>query len=68
MSQGLRAAVKQVAEVQIPLKSLGLTAHARVAFIVTLYRGVHEIEHYPASNPIELTVPGAEFWASNWSA
>jgi alpha-amylase/alpha-mannosidase (GH57 family) len=66
--QGLRAAVRQVAEIQVPLRALGLTTGGRMAFIVGLLRGVQELEHYPTAHPIELTVPGREFWAANWSA
>lgn len=65
---GLQAAVRSVAEIQIPFRSLGVDRQAAVAFIIALNRGGAEVEHHPRHRPIELTVPDREFPALNWTA
>ena len=65
---GLRAAVGEIAELQIPFSRLALAAGAPIAFIVALNRGGAEIEHHPRHRPIELAVPTSEFPAANWTA
>jgi alpha-amylase/alpha-mannosidase (GH57 family) len=61
-------AIGQIAELQVPFRSLGVTARSPVAFIVALNRNGVEIEHHPRHRPIEFEVPGAEFQALNWTA
>jgi alpha-amylase/alpha-mannosidase (GH57 family) len=64
----VRAAVRHIAEVQIPFGALGLRPGAAVAFIVALNRGTAELEHHPRHQPIEFEVPDREFAALNWTA
>jgi alpha-amylase/alpha-mannosidase (GH57 family) len=66
--QGILAGVRQVAEVRVPFRALGVPTRAPVAFIVALNRGGLEIEHYPRHRPIELEAPDREFAALNWTA
>ena len=65
---GLRAAVRQIAEIQVPFGALGLRPRGAVAFIVALNRGAAEIEHHPRHRPIEFEVPDRKFGALNWTA
>jgi len=65
---GLKAAARQVAEIQLPFSAMNVSTHAPVAFIVTLHRGVTEIEHHPRHRPIEFEVPDKDFAALNWTA
>jgi hypothetical protein len=67
-TQGLSAAVRQVAELRIPFASLGVATHEPIAFIVALNRGAVELEHHPRHRPIEFVVPDREFAAVNWTA
>jgi alpha-amylase/alpha-mannosidase (GH57 family) len=65
---GVVAAVGQVAEVQVPFRCLGLSAHGPVAFMVALSRLDAELAHHPQHQPIEFEVPGPEFSTLNWTA
>ena len=65
---GIQAAIRQIVELQVPFRSLGVTAHGPVALIVALNRGTAEIEHQPRHRPIEFEVPDREFAAANWTA
>ena len=65
---GLQAAVRQVAEIQVPFQAMGVSSPAPVAFIVTLHRGATEIEHHPRHRPIEFEVPDKDFASVNWTA
>jgi alpha-amylase/alpha-mannosidase (GH57 family) len=65
---GLRAAVGDIAEVQIPFAALALAPGAPVALMVALNRGTAELEHHPRHRPIEFAVPAPEFPAVNWTA
>jgi alpha-amylase/alpha-mannosidase (GH57 family) len=65
---GAAAAVRQVAEIQVPFRSLDIAARVPVAFIVALSRGGVEIEHHPRHRPIAFEVPDREFAALNWTA
>jgi hypothetical protein len=64
----LKAAVGQVAEIQVPFRAMGVSRPAPVAFIVTLHRGATEIEHHPRHRPIEFEVPDKDFASLNWTA
>jgi len=64
----LKAAVGQVAEIQLPFRAMNVPTHAPVAFIVTLHRGATEIEHHPRHRPIEFEVPDKDFALLNWTA
>ena len=64
----LKAAVGQVAEIQVPFKAIGASRPAPVAFIVTLHRGATEIEHHPRHRPIEFEIPDKDFASLNWTA
>ena len=65
---GLKAAVRKVAEIQVPFGSLSLEAGQPVAFIAALNRGAVEVEHHPRHRPIEFSVPRRDFLALNWTA
>ena len=67
-TSGVRGAVGQIVELEVPFKSLGLTPGAPIEFLVALNRGATEIERHPRHRPIELKVPGPEFGALNWTA
>jgi hypothetical protein len=64
----LKAAARQVAEIQLPFSAMNVSTHAPVAFIVTLHRGATEIEHHPRHRPIEFEVPDKDFASLNWTA
>ena len=64
----LKAAVGQVAEIQVPFTAMGVSRPAPVAFIVTLHRGATEIEHHPRHRPIEFEIPDKDFASLNWTA
>jgi alpha-amylase/alpha-mannosidase (GH57 family) len=65
---GVRAAVGEIAELQIPFADLAIMPGAPVAFIVALNRGAAEIEHHPRHRPIEFAVPARDFPSANWTA
>jgi catechol 2,3-dioxygenase-like lactoylglutathione lyase family enzyme len=65
---GVRGAVGEIAELQIPFARLALAPGSPVAFIVALNRGAAEIERHPRHRPIECAVPAPEFPAMNWTA
>jgi alpha-amylase/alpha-mannosidase (GH57 family) len=65
---GMQGAVRQVVELAVPFRCLGVHAHAPVAFLIALNRGGSEIEHHPRHRPIEFEVPDREFAATNWTA
>jgi alpha-amylase/alpha-mannosidase (GH57 family) len=65
---GIEAAVRQIAELQVPFRCLDVHTRAPVAFIVALNRGGAEVEHHPRHRPIEFEVPDRDFAAANWTA
>jgi hypothetical protein len=65
---GLRAALGDILEVQIPFGALAVEAHDRMAFVVVVIRGDAEAEHHPGHGPIELEVPDRDFAARHWTA
>ncbi|HEX5108024.1 MAG TPA: glycoside hydrolase family 57 protein [Vicinamibacterales bacterium] len=65
---GIAAGSGRLLEVQIPFRCLGLKPRAPMAFLVGLNRGPVEVEHHPRLRAIELSVPDAQFAASNWTA
>ncbi|MBI4266192.1 MAG: hypothetical protein HY657_17595, partial [Acidobacteria bacterium] len=65
---GLAAAAREVVEVRVPFRCLGVATHAPVAFFVGLQREGVEVEHHPRHRPIELEVPDRGFAALNWTA
>ena len=65
---GIQAAVRSVAEVEVPFRCLKVRTHDAVAFLVGLHRNGTEIEQYPRHRPIELDVPDRHFAAVNWTA
>jgi alpha-amylase/alpha-mannosidase (GH57 family) len=54
---GLRAAAREVLEVQVPFAALGAGARAPVAFFVTLRRGGVDLEQHPRNRLVEFEVP-----------
>jgi hypothetical protein len=63
-----QVAIRQVVELRLPFRDLGVRTHTPVAFIVALNRGEVELEHHPRHRPIEFEVPDREFAAVNWTA
>jgi alpha-amylase/alpha-mannosidase (GH57 family) len=63
----LRAAAREVLEVQVPFAGLGVSAHAPVAFFVTLRREGADVEQHPRHRPVEFDVPDSSFPAGNWT-
>jgi alpha-amylase/alpha-mannosidase (GH57 family) len=63
-----QVAIRQVVELRLPFRDLGVRTHTPVAFIVSLNRGEVELEHHPRHRPIEFEVPDREFAAVNWTA
>ncbi len=64
----LAGAVRDLVELQVPLDALRLRAGDRIAFVVTLERGLDDSAHYPASGAIETAVPDANPVSTSWSA
>ena len=64
----VHAAAGSIVELEIPFRSLGLSPHDPIAFVVALNRAAAEIEHYPRHRPIEFLVPDQQFVAANWTA
>ena len=63
----LAGAVRDLVELQVPLDALRLRAGDRIAFVVTLERGLDDSAHYPASGAIETAVPDANPVSTSWS-
>jgi alpha-amylase/alpha-mannosidase (GH57 family) len=64
----LAAAARQVLEIGIPFRVLGVGPGDALGFFVSLHMNGDELERYPAHQPLELTVPSSDFEARNWSA
>jgi hypothetical protein len=59
-------AVREIVEWGIPFADLGLAPGDPFAFQVRLFREGIEVECYPESAPLQLSVPTAEFSLASW--
>jgi alpha-amylase/alpha-mannosidase (GH57 family) len=64
----LAASARQVLEIGVPFRALGVASGEPISFFVSLHMNGGELERYPAHHPLELTVPSRDFEAQNWSA
>ena len=63
------AAAGRILETRVPLSALGGASLTELSFFVTVSDPDRvEAERHPAGQPIELTIPDAQFEARNWSA
>jgi alpha-amylase/alpha-mannosidase (GH57 family) len=63
----VRGAAVQVVEVAVPFADLGAGPGQRLSLFVALWQDSQVLEQYPPHHTLEVTVPGPDFAARNWS-
>ncbi len=62
-----RAAAGHILEIAIDVQALGAKPGERLGFFLAVHQDGHELERHPSHQALDLSVPGADFSARQWS-